>query len=68
MTRFIIRATDGSHMSVEIGSDHPEAVFHAVKTLNCKAADVLVDDVYTCSVRVDAKEVWTIFQHNHEEK
>ena len=65
MPLYIIRAIDGSHMSAEIDSDHADAVFHAVKDLQSKEADVLVDDVYAFSVRLDAYGVWSIFQRDH---
>jgi len=64
MPRYIIRAIDGSHMSAEINSDHPDAVFDAVRGLQSKEADVLADDVYVFSVRQDAFGVWSIFQRN----
>ena len=65
MPLYIIRAMDGSHMSAEIDSNHAHAVFDAVKGLNSKEADVLVDDVYAFSVRLDAFGVWSIFYRDH---
>ena len=65
MPAYIIRAVDGSHMSVDIDSDHVDAIFDAVKNLQTKDADVLTDDVYVFSVRLDDYGVWSIFLRDH---
>jgi len=65
MPLYIIRATDGSYMSAEIETEHAKALFEAIQWLASKEADVLADDVYAFSVRLDAHGVWSIFQRNH---
>jgi len=68
MARFVIRATDGSYVSTEIPSIRAEAVFTAVQWLESKEADILADDVYAFSVRLDASGVWAIFTRDHSGK
>jgi hypothetical protein len=62
MPRFKILATDRSYASAEITARDAGGILHIVGQLDCTAADVLQDDIYSFSVRLNRSGMWTIFQ------
>jgi hypothetical protein len=66
MPLFKILATDHSYVSAEINADHAAFVFHKVQRLDCKEADVLVNDAYSFSIRLGENGFWSIFQRDHD--
>ena len=68
MPLFKILPTDQAFSSAEIIADSPAAIFPIVGRLACKEADVLVDDVYSFSLRLGDNGLWTIFQRDQEDE
>lgn len=68
MPLFKVLPTDQAFSSAEIIADSPAAIFPIVGRLACKEADVLVDDIYSFSLRLGDNGLWTIFQRHQEEE
>jgi len=64
MPRFKILPVDPSFSATEINAVDGGSVLSVVTQLNCKEADVLQDDLYTFSVRIDRNGLWSIFQRD----
>ena len=62
MPRFHIRPSNSSHPLAEYIVSDEAAVLHMVKRLDCKEAEVLRDEEYAFSIRLDENGLWTIFQ------
>jgi hypothetical protein len=67
MPRFKIRPVDQTHPSTEVIASDGSAILNTLCRLNCGEADVLIDDQYMQSVRLDGNGVWHIFQRAEPE-
>lgn len=65
MPRFKILPTERSCCPADITAIDASAVLPILNRLGCTDADVLADNVYSFSVRLDAPGFWTIFQRDH---
>ncbi len=66
MPKFKILPADQSYSSAEITAADAAAVLGVVGQLNCRDADVLQDDVYSFSLRLNESGMWSIYQRNHD--
>lgn len=63
MSLFKILPTDRSFAPVEIEASNPARVLATVQESAFKEADVLQDNTYAFSLRLDANGIWSVFQH-----
>lgn len=61
MPRFTITGIGQPEPITEIIANDPGSVLNIMFRLNCREADILRDGAYSFSARLDASEVWTIF-------
>jgi hypothetical protein len=68
MPLFKILPTDQSYSSTELTAVDASGVLHIVGRLDCKEADVLVDDAYSFSIRLGGNGVWSIFDRELDDE
>lgn len=64
MPRFTICAPGQAEPVSELVANDPGSILNIICRIGCREADISRDGVYSFSARLDANEVWTIFERS----